>query len=98
MPEITPLTRDGSPWTPRFVETIDPETCIGCGRCYKVCSFEVLEMKGIDEDDNMVAADDDDAERMVMTIAKKGSCIGCYACAMVCGTKAISFVTLDQAA
>jgi len=93
-----PLTRDGNPWTPRYIDAINAETCIGCGRCYKVCSHDVLQMMGIDEDGKMVASDDDDAMRMVMTIAHKGNCIGCYACATVCGTKSMTHVTLEQGA
>jgi len=92
------LTRDGTPWEPRYIESIDSTRCIGCGRCFKVCSRGVLEMKGIDEDGEMVAADDDDAERMVMAIVAKGQCIGCYACAMVCGTDAQTHVTASAAA
>ncbi|MDA8098945.1 MAG: 4Fe-4S binding protein, partial [Nitrospiraceae bacterium] len=36
---ITGTTRGGKSWTPRFVDAIDQEKCIGCGRCYKVCGF-----------------------------------------------------------
>ncbi len=79
------VTRDGTPWTPKYIEAIDHETCIGCGRCYKVCSQGVLELKGITEDGDMVDADDDEAMRKVMTIAAGGNCVGCNACAMVCG-------------
>jgi ferredoxin len=39
------LTRDGTPWEPMFLEAIDPESCIGCGRCFKVCA------QGRSEDD-----------------------------------------------
>jgi Nif-specific ferredoxin III len=87
------LTRDGSPWTPKFIESIDHGKCIGCGRCYKVCGRGVLEMKGISEDDELVDADDGEVERMVMTIANGGACIGCNACAMVCGKNAQTHVT-----
>ena len=78
-------TRDGRDWQPQFLLDIDRGTCIGCGRCFKVCGRGVLEMKGISEDDVLVDADDDDAMRMVMTIANGGLCIGCNACAQVCG-------------
>ncbi len=98
MAEALPLTRDGTPWTPQYVEAIDPATCIGCGRCYKVCSHQVLVMMGIDEDGSLVPADDDDAERMVMTLGNKGNCIGCYACGTICGTGAITHIVLDRAA
>ncbi len=80
-----PVTRNGTPWTPQYIESIDQATCIGCGRCFKVCGRGVLEMKGISEDDELVDADDEDAMRMVMTVANGGLCIGCNACATVCG-------------
>ena len=91
------LTRDGTPWEPMFLEAIDPESCIGCGRCFKVCAQGVLTMMGVTEDDELVAADDDDAERMVMTIGAKGACIGCGACARVCGTKAQTHIAASKA-
>jgi Nif-specific ferredoxin III len=87
------LTRDGSPWTPKFIEAIDHEKCIGCGRCFKVCGRGVLELKGISEDHELVDADDGEVERMVMTIANAGACIGCNACATVCGKSAQTHVT-----
>jgi Nif-specific ferredoxin III len=83
-----PVTRDGSPWVPKFIESISQDLCIGCGRCFKVCSQAVLKMMGITEDHEMVDAEDDEAERMVMTVANGGKCIGCNACAMVCGKNA----------
>jgi Nif-specific ferredoxin III len=91
------LTRDGTPWEPKFIEAIDPESCIGCGRCFKVCAQGVLKMMGVNEDDELVEPDDDDAERMVMTIGAKGACIGCGACARVCGTKAQTHIAASKA-
>ena len=79
------ITRGGAAWTPKFVQTIDQKACIGCGRCYKVCSRGVLEMIGISEDGDIVDAQDDEAEKKVMTIANGDNCIGCQACSKVCG-------------
>ena len=92
MSEFTALRRDGTPWQPMFIEAIDAETCIGCGRCFKVCTHGVLAMMGMTEDDELVAPDDDEVERMVMTVAYKGKCIGCESCAQVCGSKAIALI------
>jgi Nif-specific ferredoxin III len=93
MPE-THLTRDGREWTPYYLESIDDEECIGCGRCYKVCAQDVLKMRGVNDEGEIVDIDeDDDAERMIMTIADKGNCIGCRACERVCSKKAMSYVT-----
>ncbi len=97
MSEPCALRRDGTPWQPMFIETIDGETCIGCGRCFKVCSHAVLAMMGMTEDDDLVAADDDEAERMVMTIANKGRCVGCAACAQICSSKAIALISAAEA-
>lgn len=88
MSHYTALTRDGRPWTPHFIAVIDRGVCIGCGRCFKVCGFAVLNLIGLDEDGAVVPADDDDAERKVMTVADGGACVGCGACARVCGKNA----------
>ncbi|MBK8909660.1 MAG: ferredoxin III, nif-specific [Rhodospirillales bacterium] len=97
MPISAPTRRDGTPWDPKFIEAINEETCIGCGRCYKVCTHGVLAMMGMTEDDDLVPADDDEAERMVMTIAAKGRCIGCEACVQVCGSKSITLISAAEA-
>ncbi|TVR83548.1 MAG: ferredoxin III, nif-specific [Rhodospirillales bacterium] len=84
------LTRDGTAWQPAYVDSVDPEACIGCGRCFKVCGQGVFRMMGVDEDGGFVDPDDDDVERMVMTVADegRGKCIGCGACTRVCGKSA----------
>jgi Nif-specific ferredoxin III len=81
-------TRDGRTWTPAYLIAIDGSLCIGCGRCYKVCGRDVMTLKGISEDGDVVALDDDDdeIERKVMVLADAGACIGCGACARVCPT------------
>jgi Nif-specific ferredoxin III len=85
---MDPITRDGRPWTPQYLLSIDAEVCIGCGRCFKVCGREVMTLKGVDEDGEIVALDedDDDIERKVMAMNDAGACIGCGACARVCPT------------
>ena len=37
------VTRDGTEWVPRYLESIDHDECIGCGRCYKACGQGVME-------------------------------------------------------
>jgi Nif-specific ferredoxin III len=82
MAYITGLTKDGSEWTPQFVTAIDGDTCIGCGRCFKVCAHDVLTFEELDEDDSA---------KMFMTVANAGNCIGCQACGRTCSKKCFTF-------
>jgi len=84
-------TQDGSPWMPKYLTDISAELCIGCGRCFKVCSQAVMKLMGINEDGALCDPfDDDDGEvvRKVMTLEQAGKCVGCGSCEQVCGTKA----------
>jgi Nif-specific ferredoxin III len=79
------VTRDGTRWQPSYLLSIDPETCIGCGRCFRVCGNSVMSLMGITEDGDLVGLDDDEEiERKIMTLANPGACIGCAACSRVC--------------
>ncbi|WP_142847672.1 ferredoxin III, nif-specific [Telmatospirillum sp. J64-1] len=82
-----PLTRGGTPWEPRYLDSIDPESCIGCGRCFKVCGRDVMTLVGINDDDEVVSLEDEDeeVERKVMMVVHPENCIGCDACSRVCG-------------
>jgi Nif-specific ferredoxin III len=88
----------GVEWTPSFVASIDQDKCIGCGRCYKVCGRQVLQLRGVDEDGAFVDEDEDEYEKKVMTIVRKENCIGCQACATVCSRKCITHAPLTIAA
>lgn len=93
------LTRGGQPWQPMFIEAIDPEACIGCGRCFKVCGFDVLTLMGVTEDGDIVDLDsDEEIEKKVMTIANGDNCVGCKACSRVCGKSAQTHAVLALAA
>jgi Nif-specific ferredoxin III len=86
------ITRDGRGWQPDYLIAIDGETCIGCGRCFKVCGRNVMSLKGLTEDGALIDVagtgddddDDEEFERKIMTMADPGACIGCGACARVC--------------
>jgi NAD-dependent dihydropyrimidine dehydrogenase PreA subunit len=54
-------------------------------------------MMGMTEDDELVEPDDDEVERMVMTIANKGNCVGCESCVQVCGSKSITLISAADA-
>ncbi|GAB2182152.1 ferredoxin III, nif-specific [Denitratisoma sp. agr-D3] len=84
MASITGKTKGGTEWIPEFAIAIDAKKCIGCGRCYKVCPRDVLDL--VERGEDMEADDDmdDDDNMMVMTIAHGEDCIGCGSCGRVC--------------
>ena len=41
---VTGVTFGGMEWTPAYVTDINQKTCIGCGRCYKVCPRDVFDL------------------------------------------------------
>jgi len=67
--EVQAFTRDGRAWKPLYLLSIDPETCIGCGRCFKVCGRDVMTLKGLTEDGNLVDLDDDEP------LPDRGACV-----------------------
>ncbi|MBI5109110.1 MAG: ferredoxin III, nif-specific [Rhodocyclales bacterium] len=94
---ITGRTRGGVEWTPQCAVAIDGRKCIGCGRCYKVCPREVLDlvergeelMADIDEDDL------DDDQMMVMSLKNAADCIGCGSCGRVCPKGCYSYASAE---
>ncbi|MCI4627067.1 MAG: ferredoxin III, nif-specific [Candidatus Magnetoovum sp. WYHC-5] len=83
-------TRGGQSWTPEYLQTIDVEKCVGCGRCYKVCGRQVLQLieKPFEGEDEF----GDDMGNKVMSIMNADDCIGCKACSRVCTKKCQSFL------
>lgn len=86
---------DGRSWIPKFVKGINKEKCIGCGRCFKVCGRDVLQLMGMDDEGELIAVDidgddDDEYEKKVMTVANEQNCTGCEACAKICPKKCYS--------
>lgn len=85
MTQLTGLTLGGKTWTPQFVQEINQNKCIGCGRCFKACGRNVLLLKALNEDGEFVEdEEDEEIERKVMTISNPEYCIGCQACSRVC--------------
>ncbi len=88
-------TRDGTPWEPSYLTEIKGEKCIGCGRCYKVCPRDVLDLIDRGEDMEMEDEDyDEDDTASVMTLKNAGDCIGCGACGRVCPKGCYSYAAL----
>lgn len=88
---ITGTTFGGTVWTPAYVTNLNARTCIGCGRCFKVCPRDVFDL--VDKDEVLEAEDfgddygdfeDDDDNSQVMTLKNAADCIGCEACSKVC--------------
>lgn len=104
MSDVTITLPDGRSWTPKFVAEINEDKCIGCGRCFRVCGRDVLQLKGVDEEGQYVEIalgdddDDDDGEyeKKVMTIANQMNCVGCEACAKICPKKCYTHAAMAQ--
>ncbi len=97
MAVLTGLTFGGNTWTPKFAQSIDPDKCIGCGRCFKVCGYNVLSLKAMNEEGEFVDdEDDDEIEKKVMVVAYPENCIGCEACSRICPKNCYTHATLDN--
>jgi Nif-specific ferredoxin III len=83
MAYLTGTNFGGEQWTPTFVQAIDPEKCIGCGRCFKTCARKVLGPFDLEDEES-------ESIRMVMTIVNQDSCIGCASCGFGCPKKAFA--------
>ena len=71
---ITGTTYGGTVWTPAYVTDLNQRTCIGCGRCFKVCPRDVFDLIEKDEalnpedfGDSYGDFEDDDDNTMVMS-------------------------------
>ena len=90
MAEVTGVRKSGDEYTPEFIDELNSEDCIGCGRCYKVCGesvFNLIERADLDMEDD----DYEDEGAMVMVMENDGNCIGCKACSRVCPRNCHSF-------
>jgi len=98
---VTVSLPDGRSWTPKFVQKIAEEKCIGCGRCFRVCGREVLQLVGITEDGERVPVDvsggedEEEYERKIMTIVNPINCVGCEACSKICPKKCYTHAPME---
>lgn len=90
MSNIVGTTRGGKNWEPQFIQAVDQANCIGCGRCFKVCSRNVFDLVEREPEDD----DYGEEVMMVMEIADGGDCIGCQSCAKVCPKGCQSFAAV----
>jgi NAD-dependent dihydropyrimidine dehydrogenase PreA subunit len=77
VPAKTYLTfkrQDGSPWTPMYVQSVDPDACKGCGQCVKVCMGGCYEMR---EKDGVLKA----------FVVNSSNCMGDCHCHKACPVK-----------
>ncbi len=101
MAAFTVTLPSGEIWTPKFAQSINDEKCIGCGRCFKVCGRDVLQLVGLNDEGERVAVasdddeDDDEYEKRVMTIANPENCVGCEACMKICPKKCYTHASAD---
>ncbi len=101
MATVTVTMPDGRTWTPKFVQEISEEKCIGCGRCFKVCGRDVLQLVGINDAGEHVVMEadsdeDEEYEKKVMTIANQMNCVGCEACAKICPKKCYTHAPMSE--
>lgn len=98
MSSVTGLTFGGESWTPQFLKEIVRDTCLGCGRCFKVCGRNVMALIALNDEGEVVDEDgDDEVERKVMSIIHPENCIGCEACSRICPKKCHVHETLALA-
>lgn len=86
MSHYTAVTLGGKPWIPEFITSLNQESCIACGRCYKVCPRDVLTLVDSDE-----IEDEDESALAKMMIKDADDCIGCGACGRMCPRKCFTF-------
>ena len=99
MAHYTVTLPSGVVWTPQFANSIDQTKCIGCGRCFKTCARDVLQLMAVNDEGVLFAVDPDDDEeydKQVMSIAHPENCVGCESCNNNCAKRLLSFAPKEM--
>jgi NAD-dependent dihydropyrimidine dehydrogenase PreA subunit len=72
---VTNVRKNGSRWIPMFLEYVDPEKCIGCGLCVKVCTGGCYEMQ-----EKTIKGK---TKRISVAVAPE-NCLGDCSCHLIC--------------
>ena len=99
---VTGVTFGGTEWTPAYVTDINQKTCIGCGRCFKVCPRDVFDLvekaEALDPedfDDDYGDFEDDDDNSMVMSI-KNALIVSAAKLAPKCAQKTVLLTNIKK--
>ncbi|MFQ6130079.1 MAG: 4Fe-4S binding protein [Candidatus Hadarchaeaceae archaeon] len=80
-------TKSGAPWVPTFIERIDPQKCIGCGLCVKVCTGNCYELRETEEREVAVTIGGKHVTKLVKRVAmvvNANACLGDCSCHKIC--------------
>jgi len=73
--------------TSNYIAEIDEKLCIGCGKCFKACKIDAIQMVAIEKPQTKKKKD---------AKINKDFCIGCGVCALACPTKAMKLIKRDK--
>ncbi len=73
--------------TTRFMPEIDPDSCIGCGKCVEVCPVEAI---------SLVSACDPHRPKRKKARREEEICLGCGVCVRACPCRSIRLVTRSK--
>lgn len=72
--------------TTNFIPQVDVNTCVGCGKCAKVCPIEAIEMVNLEKGNNIGKK----------AKIKEDICLGCGVCVRSCAKKSIQLKSRDK--